>query len=272
MKKNVSVLLAIMISLGLGACSSSGGSSNNAAPAVEPTPATPVPQIVKVLASSTTATDGTLGYNYVTNSEKYAELLNTVKDQADISEAKASTFSGSTVAQGTIMASHKKSYSSYAVIREAYDAANKANPANSYVAIVTTPTTDKAMVVDATYKGQATYTAKNLAAVTTLRLQDNFTLTVKDNAVAGKVVTAPSNKYPEGQAVVTFNEGTIAAENNAVTFNGSATFNTTFFGTEAGTYQGQFAGANAEEVVGTFTTTEKADGASGQGAFSGTKQ
>ena len=171
-----------------------------------------------------------------------------------------------------------------AVIRENYDKTNKqAAPVNSYIALVTTPTTDKAMVADATYTGTAVYTTKNLLNLTgyTDKVGYNaaLTLTVKDLVVSGAITQTTGAK----RTLVTLNDAVIQAGNNNVVFEGTATFNSralTFTSSKdangnyvdvPGTYKGQFAGSKAEQVVGTFESNSTAKETSIQGAFIGEK-
>ena len=185
---------------------------------------------------------------------------------------------------GEVLFTESKSYAGYAVIRENYDKTNKqAAPVNSYIALVTTPTTDKAMVADATYTGTAVYTTKNLLNLTgyTDKVGYNaaLTLTVKDSVVSGAITQTTGAK----RTLVTLNDAVIQAGNNNVVFEGTATFNSralTFTSSKdangnyvdvPGTYKGQFAGNKAEQVVGTFESNSTAKETSIQGAFIGEK-
>ncbi len=177
-----------------------------------------------------------------------------------------------TAEKGAVVLSHKQSYSGYAVIRETYGSATA--PSNSYVALIDTPTTDRKTVVDATYKGQASYSNKFNPTVAS---RADFTLTVSGDSVSGIINNASTGTgvvYP----LVTLKDGTINATTAGVTFSGEADFAArTFNGSAknpdlAGTYRGAFAGANAEEVVGVFETNSTDKDTSVQGAFAGTRQ
>ncbi len=168
--------------------------------------------------------------------------------------------------------SHKQSYSGYAVIRETYGSATA--PANSFVALPNVPTTDRKVVVDATYKGQASYSSKFNPNVLT---RGDFTLTVKGDSVSG-VVNNPPTMNGDIFPLVTFKDGAINATSAGVTFNGVAEFSGRFFNGGAknpdlpGTYHGAFAGKNGEEVVGVFETNSQDKATSAQGAFAGVRQ
>lgn len=154
----------------------------------------------------------------------------------------------------------------YAVVREAYT--ERENPTNSYLAMISTPTTDKSVVVDATYTGQASYSSNNRPNMATYP----FELTVSGDNVNGAIYNNAGTGKRVNRAV--FNTGTINATDNAVNFNGTVTFNNYYFsglGEIEGYYQGAFVGENAEGVVGTFGTKDQNSTASAQGAFAGTK-
>lgn len=94
---------------------------------------------------------------------------------------------------GTILTTTANTYGGYAVIRETYSETigGGNTPFNSYVAVANTATTDKNAVVDATYKGSAAYSTGNMITLmekaNTGETQFEFTLNVKDNAVSGGI-------------------------------------------------------------------------------------
>lgn len=174
------------------------------------------------------------------------------------------------VKTGDVVKAYRTSYANYAVVREAY-AEDRKTPTNSYIATVITPTTDKNAVVNATYKGQASWSSSNRHNIRTVA---GLTLTVANNKISGEVkqdTPTGSGQYP---TLITFGSGDIAVtQNGAVGFNGIATFSARAFGTEqVGTYQGYFAGESAQEVIGTFQSNEQTADAAAQGAFSATRQ
>lgn len=175
------------------------------------------------------------------------------------------------VQTGEVVKAFRTSYANYAVVREAYDRENRATPTNSYIATVTTPTTDKAAVVDATYKGQASWSSANRFNIRTVA---GLTLTVANDKISGEVKQDTPTSSGEYPTLITFNSGNIAANSNgAIGFKGTATFSARAFSTEqAGTYQGYFAGDKAEEVIGTFQSDTQTSDAAAQGAFSAIKQ
>ncbi|RRN00487.1 hypothetical protein EIM44_11530 [Bibersteinia trehalosi] len=165
------------------------------------------------------------------------------------------------------MIAKNQSYSSYAVIREDYEAEDV--PANSYVAVNLDPVkAENIAKVSGTYTGQATYSGKNRPNA----LTRDFTMTVNDSGVSGEVYTTATNGNKT--VWVSLNDTTLSVENGAVTFTGTATFNESTFGVADGTYQGSFAGNESEktEVIGTFESSESTDAGSIQGAFAGTKE
>ncbi len=177
------------------------------------------------------------------------------------------------VKTGDVIFTESSSYAGYAVVRENYDDTNKqAVPVNSYIAVVTTPTKDKTMVTDATYTGTATYTTKNqqnLVGYTNKGYNAALTLSVKDSVVSGMIARTTGKQ----DTLVTFNNATVQVGNDNVVFEGTATFDPKIgLSTEqSGTYRGQFAGAQAEQVVGTFETDRSDKDSSVQGAFIGAK-
>lgn len=231
-------------------------------------------------------------YQYLNDETKKAALLTAIENRSGSCDAKyagtctrdAKAATAGSINEGDVLFTQNLSYAGYAVVREAYDADNvQSQPVNSYIAVVKTPTTDKAKVVDATYTGTATLTQKNVQTLVGAPVGNDkiatLTLNVKDGVVSGNV----SRNTGKSAAYVTFNDTTIKAGDNGVVFEGSATFNsqTNVLTTQKdasgnwidvnGSYRGAFAGANAEEVVGIFETDSTSKDVSVQGAFSGTK-
>ena len=165
---------------------------------------------------------------------------------------------------GTMIQSYTQSYAGYAVIREKLrnvdveETQEQASmPANSYIYYVDTPTTDKKQVVDATYKGMVSYSRKNTGAVTS---NGALTLNVKDDHINGNVITGVGTKQKE---VMAFNNAEIKQTNGRVEFAGDVTFRASSFSNKDkkdfdGVYHGEFAGANAEQVVGVFESKDNA--------------
>lgn len=223
---------------------------------------------------------GSESYAYLNDQAKKEILLDTLKNDKSACKAARNSKCASEAEQGSIIFSDYQSYSGYAVIRENASLANIPN--NAYVAVVDVPTTEKAAVpVDAIYKGSAVYTTKQgniYTGYTTKGYNTDLTLKVKDSVVSGDIKLATGKK----PTVVEFENANIQVANNAVVFEGKAVFNTgaplslTVKNEQGekldkidGSYRGQFAGRNAEEVVGTFETDSKLKEASVQGAFMG---
>lgn len=229
---------------------------------------------VRQSGSQITQEYGSQGYKILNENDK-ASLSSVVQSAPNIEEAVARTFAA-TLEKGTVMAANNRSYAGYAVVREAYDKDDRSLPANSYIYSVHTPTTDLSKVqnVSATYKGSASYSAKNGTPVVNFKTENAFTLNLDQNAVSGEIRNAPTRRNPEGEVVVSLNSAQVEQIKGVVGFKGEATFNETFAGTGAntGTYQGAFGGENAENVVGTFETGIATKEAGMQGAFIGTKQ
>lgn len=221
---------------------------------------------------------GSQAQGYLADSAKKAALL---EQTGRIDTVKGTSATANAIdakngaALGDLLLSKKQSYTGYAVIREEYNPNNKqVNPVNSYIAIVTTPTTDKKAVVDATYKGTAVYTTKNANTVTgytnNAGANVGVSLQVTDAKIAGSINRMTGKK---DTALVTFSEAAIQQGNDGVVFAGEAIFHKAIGVAEGvtGTYQGQFGGANAEEVVGTFESATSEKDSSVQGAFMASK-
>ncbi|AWI50353.1 hypothetical protein DDU33_02070 [Actinobacillus porcitonsillarum] len=172
------------------------------------------------------------------------------------------------VERGSVVVNYNQAYSSYAVLRETYDA-DGVNPTNSFVALAKESdlTTDRAAVTNATYTGKASYSRTNGPAV----LTRDFTLTVNDDKVSGSVyqTTVNSKGVSKTTEFVGLKEGNISVNNGVVGFNGVADFSQHNAG--LGTYKGVFVGSKAGEVVGTFETDSTEKATSIQGAFAGAK-
>lgn len=174
---------------------------------------------------------------------------------------------------GDVIFTESLSYAGYAVVRENYDAVNKqVVPVYSYIAVVTTPTTDKKVVTDATYKGTAVYSLKNQPSFTGYTDKGynlELTLNVKDSVVNGIIARTTGKK----DTLITLNDASVQVGNNNVVFEGTAVFDKKIGlnAEETGSYRGQFAGGNAEQVVGTFETDSTEKDKSVQGAFIGAK-
>ncbi|MDG4951762.1 transferrin-binding protein-like solute binding protein [Actinobacillus equuli] len=207
------------------------------------------------------------------NSEAREALLAKLKQQGSNAPAACSNTKNSTchkeVARGSVVVNYNQAYSSYAVIRETYNNENP-QPNNAFIVLAKESdlTTDRAAVVNATYTGKASYSAKNVPAVMTR----DFILKVENDKVSGSVFQKTVNlkgveKVTENVAL---NEGKISVENGVVGFSGSAKFGAIASNAE-GTYKGVFVGKNAEEVIGTFETNSTEKASSAQGAFAGKK-
>ncbi|WP_150539307.1 hypothetical protein [Actinobacillus vicugnae] len=225
----------------------------------------------KVFSSTNTATDETSYlYKYINEPLTLIEAMSSSQTQtASSCTNSASSYDGScrkTVSAGTVMLKNEQTYSSYAVIREEI---KDSSPANSYVAVVTTatPESNKSSALNASYAGKAAYSLNNAVAVTSA----NFAMSVDNNGgITGSIYTGGTNGGSV-KTFATFDNGTISITNGYATFNGDATFAVSSSLNESGTYQGYFAGSEANEVVGTFETDATAS-KTVQGAFAGTKQ
>jgi hypothetical protein len=222
-------------------------------------------------------------YKYLTDESAKQELLNKISTMSNLTgpctSARGSNCASS-LPSGTVVAAYKQSYSNYAIIREPYNADNRVKPANSFVYLVThaTPETNKTAALNATYKGQASYSRNNFPNIVT---RNDLILTTTDSTIQGVLNAEPTSRglvYP----VITFNAGQINVSGGNVNFSGNALFHARFFNSSSsgngndqdltGSYAGVFAGSNAEEVVGTFETGNYSDEKAVQGAFIGRKQ
>lgn len=207
------------------------------------------------------------------NSEAREALLAKLQKQGSNAPASCSNAKNSTcykeVARGSVVVNYNQAYSSYAVIRETYNNENL-QPSNAFIVLAKESdlTTNRAAVVNATYTGKASYSAKNVPAVMTR----DFTLKVENDKVSGSVFqkTINSKGIEKVTENVALNEGKISVDNGVVGFSGSAKFGAIASNAE-GTYKGVFVGKNAEEVIGTFETNSTEKASSAQGAFAGKK-
>lgn len=227
-------------------------------------------------------TPASQAYKYLTDETAKQSLLNTIATMPNLSgpcNNSSTSPCSATVASGTIIAAYKQSYSNYAVIRENYDKDNRTAPANSFINVVTqyTPESQQSAALNATYKGQASYSRSNGANVVT---RNDLTLTTTGSSIQG-VLNAEPTMSGVIHPVITFNAGAINVADGKVSFSGTALFHSRFFNSASaagggqdltGRYNGVFAGNNAEEAIGTFETTNYTDEKSVQGAFAAKKQ
>lgn len=294
--------IAVLLSLGISACSintgrgsqgentpnitnntlsidaTSGDNSNENSNTTPSAPATPPPSIATDLThptfNITGKNIGTQAATYLSSKEKQTELQTKINALNNVSiENCNAQCNQNAFAAGDVVKAYHTSYANYAVVREAYDRDNRATPTNSYIATVITPTVERSAVVNATYKGTASWSGSNRFNVNS---DTGLTLTVTDNKISGQLVRTAATNSGETPTLMTFNSADIAVKDGVVGFEGSATFYKRMFNTSAqadltGSYKGYFAGPNAEEVIGTFQSNEETNSASVQGAFSATK-
>lgn len=270
MKKNIFVLS--LMALALSACSGGGGGSAGE-------PSTTATQAGEKRVKLVKAT-GTLAN--LNTEEGIQKLLADMNERANFTIAACGSATGcnNNLAAGTLLGKYQQSYTGYAAIRgetstETDAAGHRSKPMNSFVALVMEPTTNRAAVVDAEYKGMVSYSRQNSGTVVN---RDTLTMRVQGSQISGEVVSI--NNKNESDTVMRFNPAEIRSENNQVAFNGSAVFYPRYFGASdykdydnqiEGVYQGQFGGANAEEVVGTFNSNNTSYETSVQGAFAAKK-
>ncbi|WP_439327717.1 hypothetical protein [Lonepinella sp. BR2357] len=187
------------------------------------------------------------------------------------------------------------SYAGYAVLREENTSDvdyTKTNAVHSYVSLVDSQnkTTDKTAVTNATYKGYASHSGTGAAVQTS-----PFELYVNDDNVSGVVYQTQTTRG-RTRTIAVFDNTEVTVSNGGVGFSGTAymldsgDILTSGWndGTNAppatvdslkpasgkeivtGTYQGSFAGDQAQEVSGTFEGY-KDNALYMQGAFSGAK-
>lgn len=245
------------------------GSNNNSNNTSGVTISDSTPKVFSSLAHSANTTSQL--YKYLNDMQSLKTAMESAQKQTESScTNSAKSYDGAcskTTASGTVMLKHEQAYSSYAVIRE--ESSNKEIAANSYIAMVTsgTPGTNKASALNASYSGKAAYSLSKSNAVTSV----NFKLDINNNGeIVGTVYTGSDNSGT-AKTFATFDNGNIHVDNGYLTFKGNATFKISTKDTESGSYQGYFAGNNAEEVVGTFETNADAK-KEVQGAFAGSKQ
>ncbi len=183
--------------------------------------------------------------------------------------------------EGTVVINVANAYSGYAVIREDRD---KTGVTNSFISLVDSQhqTTDKAAVVNATYKGYASHS--QTAAGGAINHTSQFEMTVNNGNVSGLVYQTQSNQN-RTRTIAVFEDTAVQVNNGNVGFEGTAKMNlagdatwnsgltpSTNISSNAvtGSYQGSFAGSGAEEVTGTFESY-KDNTLYMQGAFAGSK-
>lgn len=207
------------------------------------------------------------------NSGAREALLEKLKKQGSHAPAICSNAKNSAcykeVDRGNVVVNYNQAYSGYAVIRETYNNENL-QPNNAFMVLAKEShlTADRAVVVNATYTGKASYSSKNRPAVIT----QDFTLKVENDKVSGSVFQKIVNSkgVEKVTEAVALNEGKISVDNGVVGFSGSAKFGAMASHAE-GSYKGVFVGKNAEEVIGTFETNSTEKVSSVQGAFAGKK-
>ncbi|WP_429946030.1 hypothetical protein V5G99_01160 [Bibersteinia trehalosi] len=251
-------------------------------------------KIVSDLTAGGFAADSTsYTYAYLNDEVKKAELAEVIANGTASCGSAASPVTGAAVAgclrlsntaAGTILFTKENEYSAYAVVREAYDADSGVNtPKNSFIAMVKTPTTDKAQVLGATYRGLATYSqsaglsgsslvGENIAAAA--GKLNVVTLNVDQNGqISGEIWNKTSAKEENHYRTVELKAADVLVSNSGVVFEGDAAINEKMLKTGTpleGTYKGAFAGNEGQEVVGTFQTNSLETNYV-QGAFSATK-
>lgn len=217
------------------------------------------------------ATSGEYGKGYLNSPETKNQLLEKIATLQNVTSGTCSNVANSVCSArqdsitkaGDVMLAYKQSYSSYAVVREKYQADNRTVPTNAYLAVVITPTQDIAAVTDATYKGQASFSSDNRPNVRTVAA---LTLNVTNQRISGELTQDTSTSSGLYPTLITFNTADIQVQEGQVGFSGKAQFHKRAFSQDMeGTYQGWFAGEKAEEVIGTFETNEPY----AQGAFAG---
>lgn len=207
-------------------------------------------------------------YKALSSAENYAELVQKAKNAEDFYASCATSTNKEVVSYGchkgietgTVLKSYKMSYAGYGALRENYETNNEVGqPLNSFFTYVDVPTTDKSKV-SGNYSGSASLSRNNTLAMNTY----NVDLAVADEVIAGTVTN-------NGKEFLKFNEAQIVSDGASVTFAGQML--ATNWDNAEGVWQGQFAGENAEQVVGTFETLnqDKSSGTVIQGAFGATR-
>lgn len=219
--------------------------------------------------------------------EEMEKLLNIIKAQDNLTNGSCANRTGSLchkdVAVNTVVGSYEQSYSSFAALRNEYrdnDEIARANvPANRFTALVSLPTTDKSAIVDATYKGQISYSARNAPSISS----HDLVMIVKGDKISG--ISQETTGSGKVRTRATFNETAIQVEADRISFSGKAEFHSDVFlqstqnnnnleytNNIEGIYSGLFAGEKGEEVIGTFHTNNTNDKTSVQGAFGAKRQ
>ncbi|PJG85347.1 hypothetical protein [Conservatibacter flavescens] len=168
-------------------------------------------------------------------------------------------------ARGTTLVSKAQAYSGYVGLRETY--INQEDTANAFIALTDgiNETKDKNVVTDANYAGTVSYSTGGGAPIATRLVSFN----VKDDQISGKAYAI--NQRTQAETVyINFKEGNITVNDGTVGFRGEVEISghpytpnqyTQYDGAAApkeeqriptGSYQGFFAGPEAQELVGTF--------------------
>ncbi|MGX2957583.1 hypothetical protein ACWIYZ_10960 [Ursidibacter arcticus] len=267
--------LLVILSTILTACSGGSGGSNG----------NPTGTNVVTSENRTILRPGTTIIGDLKDPTELEKLLTTIKEQPNLTAGSCNNAVSSLcyreTAKGTILGSYEQSYSSFAAIRNDYRDHNgqpiENTPANSFIALATLPTSDRSSIVNATYRGQVSYSTRNNPSITSREL----VMVVDNNRINGSVVSTSGSGV--NRNVMTFKEAEIIENNGQIAFNGDVIFHKEAFLIEAGTnntydtdiqgkYQGIFAGNKGEEVVGSFHSNNTEANTSIQGAFGAKRQ
>lgn len=290
-RKNLSVQCVVtpLFVLALSACGGSNSVQPDNTAAAKPT------EYVATSKNALSGTNNAIATKIATDETTRKSYLDQVMKTKDIDTACSSNDCNVNkgIEAGTILMNYRQSYTGFAVIREdetlwKNDDGDRVSSMNSYVYFTNSPVTDKALVTNATYKG-AMGEADNIRDNTAVVLERGyayapfmsnlgFTLNVTDGSVNGNIYYDNNQK-----TIVTLNSADVAVNNDGVVgFDGTANFHADILrinrqedGTYkdvSGTYNGIFAGAKAEEVVGSFQTDKQEEAKNNvQGIFIGTK-
>ena len=307
-KKTIGLALSILMALGVTACSSGGGSDSSTDKRNTATDrigdfnknnsnngnnSNKNPEVAHAATTYFADKPTSATYAFVTDPAKQAELKAAIDNRTGscdrsldvycvaINPTRRPTGPRTFVQvpaqpEGAVLLTQKASYAGFAVVREGTDRiVAQDRPVNSFISVVYTPTTDMAAVVDAQYTGNVAYTTHNSAKLDMGKLTLN---------VVGSTVNGVIQNDAHTQRLVTLENGNISASGNGVVFNGGAVFHSeglniperrnplnNLYSDFYGTYKGSFAGANAENVVGTFESDSIGKDISVQGAFVGAK-
>lgn len=306
-RKNLSVQCAVtpLFILALSACggsssvqpdSTAGATTDDSTTTDDDTTTTATPTYyVATSKNALSGTNNAIATKIATDETTRKSYLEQVMETKDINTkcTSATCNVNKDIAAGTILMNYRQSYTGFAVIREdetlwKNDDGDRVSSMNSYVYFTNSPVTDKALVTNATYTGamgEADSITDNTAVVlergyayAPFMSNLGFTLNVTDGSVSGNIY------YDKNQTtIVTLNSADVAVNSDGVVgFDGTANFHADALyinkqedGTYqdvSGTYNGIFAGANAEEVVGSFQTDKQEEAKNNvQGIFIGTK-